>query len=197
MSMANIYRQQVDALKIEQKRTKAASLDASRRAVDAYIAQADVGRYSRRKGQRFESLKAVAEATRLLDSLEPGDFEITRRESLRDLTIAALALPDIRTAKTFGQNPGNSCFLDIDAEFKRYVVSDPNGNCVMYRTDDGSEVFRFPNTGPNSICTPMIAPQGRFLAVLFWMADFSSGESKARSPFGLPVSRSALLNRIP
>ena len=60
------------ALRIERGRSEAAALDARWRAVDAYTAQARAGRFSGRPGQRFESLEAVSQATKLLEGLPPG-----------------------------------------------------------------------------------------------------------------------------
>ena len=59
-------------------------------------------RFSRRPGQRFKSLEAVSEASRLLEGDWATQGATKNRESLRDLAIAAFALPDLRVARTFG-----------------------------------------------------------------------------------------------
>jgi serine/threonine protein kinase/WD40 repeat protein len=178
MSAAYLYRHQVAELRQEKKRTLDASLDARRRAVDAYIAQADAGRFSRRPGQRFSSLKAVDEASRLLAGLGAGDTEATSRVVLRDLAIAALALPDLRSAKSLGRSSGGTSVVDIDPAFERYVVSDHSGNCVMIRVSDGVELARLANQGKPARCWPRFGPDGQLLALHyedgrlgFWRLD--------------------------
>ena len=172
-SAAFVYKTQIAALEQEKSRTSAASLDAKRRTVDAYIAQADAGRFSRRSGQRFASLKAIGEASRMLASWASEDNEearrdvATRRDKLRDLAIAALALPDIRVGKSMGPKPANSSdFVEVDPAFRRYVMPDHSGNCIMYRAGDGAELARFPNLGPANNCWPIFGPDGRSLAAL-------------------------------
>jgi hypothetical protein len=104
---AYVYWKQTERLSIQAKALAAESacsekvaLDARWRALDAYTAQARAAKYSRRPGQRFDTLDAVRQATTLLDGL-PATTEIAkRRDTLRDLAIAALALPDIRPAGT-------------------------------------------------------------------------------------------------
>ncbi len=86
------------ALLIERGRSEATALDAKWRAVDAYTAQARAGKFSRRPGQRFESLDAVGQAMKLLDGLPQGPETTSRRDSLRDLAIACMALPDLKPA---------------------------------------------------------------------------------------------------
>ncbi len=74
---------------------------------DAYTAQARAGRFSRQPGQRFETLEAVGQAVKLLDSLPLGPDTASRRDrALRDLAIAALALPDLRpTGQVIARHP--------------------------------------------------------------------------------------------
>ncbi len=90
---AVVYRNQAEALLVERGRSDAAALDARWRAVDAYTAQAQGGRFSGRPGRRFDSLEAVSQATKLLDALPPGPETASRRETLRDLAIAAWHCP--------------------------------------------------------------------------------------------------------
>ena len=152
------------------KRLRQAEIVARRRAVDAYTAQADAQRYSRRPGQRFQSLQAVSEATRLLEGLGETASGADVRDSLRDLAIAALALPDIQVAQTFGRSAETTRGVDIDPAFERYSVSDVTGVCVVYRVDTQAEVFRFacPIRGGME-SSSIFGPQGKVLAV--WYAN--------------------------
>ncbi len=165
---AYVYRDQVAALQDAQTRTLAASAEAQRRTVDAYIAQADALRFSRRMGQRFECLEAVRAATKALDELGDPEIDAARRPWLRNVAIAALGLPDLRVAKTFGQDAEKTAAADIDPAFEKCAGVDRDGHCVLYRVADGSVLARLPNAGPRSECRPLFGPLGGCLALLFW-----------------------------
>jgi eukaryotic-like serine/threonine-protein kinase len=160
------YKNQVERLKTTQGLADEATLEARRRAVDAYIAQADGGRFSHRSGQRFKSLEAVREASLLLDGLGNGPAEAKSREALRDLALAELALPDLQVARTIGKCPAKTHFVGIAPTFDRFVTSDDKGECAVYRVDTGAEVFHFPNTGPTQARAGLFDPLGRRLALL-------------------------------
>ena len=166
---AVVYRDQVQTLdqaqhatERERKATVRAERDGRRRTVDALAAQADAGRFSNRPGQRFTSLHAIQSAVKILDSLEPspGPETAADRDRLRDLAIAALALPDVRTVRTVGKFPGGHVDWDVDPTFTLYIVTDAAGNCVVRRLADGSQVMRFPNTGPAGSCWARFGPGG-------------------------------------
>jgi serine/threonine protein kinase/WD40 repeat protein len=154
-------------LQIEHAHAQAAARNAQRRAVDAYTAQARAGRFSRRPGQRFESLDAVRQAMALLDGLPPGPDTTVQREALRDMATAALTLPDLRPARTIGRVSAEISQWDIDPAFERYVLSDHSGHCVIYRVADGAELVRLPNSGQAETGFPRFGPDGRLLAVRF------------------------------
>ena len=198
MAAAYISRDQVKALKTEKARTVEASLDAQRRAVDAYIAQADAGRFSHRPGQRFATLEAVAEAGRLLDKLGPDDPAAFRRDVLRDLAIAALALPDIRPSRIAAAAPeGATGHFEIDPAFGRFVAVDHAGRCTLHRMSDGAVLARFDNAGPSPRAWPTFAPDGRSLAIVYedgrlrlWRVDGAEPSLAADEPEGSANTRS-------
>jgi serine/threonine protein kinase/WD40 repeat protein len=163
-------RNQAEALKVARFHSDEAALDARRKAIDAYTAQARAGRFGRRPGQRFESLEAVRQAMLLLEHLPKGPETVSQRETLRDLAAAALALPDLNltSAKPIGRISAETAQLDIDPAFERYVLADHSGNCVVYRVADGAKLFPLPNKGPAAECRPRFGPDGRLLAVWFW-----------------------------
>ncbi len=193
---AYVFRDQVSALKRERNRTVEASRDARRRAVDAYIAQADAGRYSRRPGQRFSSLKAIGDAGRLLASWASEGTEearhdvATRRDVLRDLAIAALALPDIRAGGSMGPAPpGSTGVFVADPSYSRHLALEHGGNCTLYRSADRVELARFPNLGEPGPCWPLFGPDGRTLAIGYrdgrlrlWRVDGDRPELVADEP---------------
>ena len=118
---------------------------------EANFARARASRFMRRSGQRFDALAAIAEAARLGRELgHPPE----RFDRLRNEAIAALALPDIQTAREFGRWTDDVVQVDLDEKFELYAVSTKQGECVVRRIADDAEVGRLP-------------PSGRRRAILF------------------------------
>ena len=132
-SAAIVFRNQAEALTLERGRSDTAALDARSSAVDAYTAQARAGRFSGRPGQRFETLKAVSQATKLLDGLPPRPDSASRRESLRDLAIAALALPDLQPTGRVIHRPPGAIAAAFDATMTRYALRFRDGTISVRR----------------------------------------------------------------
>jgi serine/threonine protein kinase/WD40 repeat protein/Flp pilus assembly protein TadD len=164
---AFVYRNQAGSLRIERGRADLAARDARGRAIDAYLAQARAGRFSRRPGQRFDSLEAIRQARDLLRGMPPGAATDARLHALRDTAASALVLPDLKRARTFGHITGKSAGWDIDTAFERYVIADRTGDCVVYRFADDTELYRMKNPGPAQVCIPRFSPDGRFLITRF------------------------------
>ena len=102
----------------------------------------------RRSGQRFDALAAIAEAARLGRELgHPPE----RFDRLRNEAIAALALPDIQTAKEFGHWNDDVVNVDLDEDFELYAMSTKQGECIVKRIADDTEVGRLPPSGARSI----------------------------------------------
>jgi serine/threonine protein kinase/WD40 repeat protein/tetratricopeptide (TPR) repeat protein len=205
VTAAYVYRSKVDELEIEQRKTRLehilmveesdkanhaareaqeASLKANRSAIDAYIAQADAGRFSRRAGQRFKSLDAIRKASQMLDTLKTDSAFERDRDTLRDLAIAALALPDLRVSRTIGSITEKTRNFDIDPAFERYAFSNDVGDVFLRRADTDAELFQFPspfhpeheveaaakpsraaNPGNHPECWPQFDPTGRYLVL--------------------------------
>ena len=72
------------------------------RLYDARLAQARAGSLSRRVGQRFDSLDAVAQALKIARDLNLGEERLLE---LRNAAIACLALPDLRITKKWNSWP--------------------------------------------------------------------------------------------
>jgi WD40 repeat protein len=167
---ALVYRDQVRTLEKQRRATERAEKDGRRRTVDALIAQADAGQFSNRPGQRFNSLDAIGEAIKILNTLEPSPATAAQRDRLRDLAIAALALPDVRTQRTVNKLPWRNVNWDVDPTFTRYAATNStSGNCVVYRLADGLQAIELPNGGPPCDGWPRLGPGGRSLAV--WYND--------------------------
>jgi eukaryotic-like serine/threonine-protein kinase len=161
---AIVFRNQAEALTLERARSDTAALDARSSAVDAYTAQARAARFSGRPGQRFETLKAVSHAAKLLDGLPPRPDSAARRDSLRDLAIAALALPDLqRTGRVIRQPPG-AIAAAFDPTMTRKAFRFRDGTISVRRVDDDQEVARFRATVDRTSVFFGFSPDGRYLA---------------------------------
>jgi eukaryotic-like serine/threonine-protein kinase len=159
-----VYWKQAKALRTERARSDATALDARWRAVDAYTAQAQAGRFSRRPGQRFESLEAVSQAAKLIDGLPPGLDSDSRREKLRDLAIAALALPDVKPTGRMLTRPPDVIKTAHDPTMTRYALRFRDGRISVRRVVDDQEVARFAARGDREISIFRFSPDGRYLA---------------------------------
>ncbi len=166
MTAAVVYRNQASALRAERGRSDEAVLDARWRAVDAYMAQARAGRFSRRPGQRFETLEAVNEAVKLLDGLPSEPDSASRRESLRDLAIAALALPDLQPVGRVIERPAGVISIAFDPTMTRYALRFRDGTILVRRVADDQEVARFQARGDHHIPVFAFSPDGRYLTAI-------------------------------
>ena len=81
-----------------EKRALFAEKQSKRLLYDSFVAQAQANRWSRRAGQRVESLAALREAARVARELNYGDLKI---RDLRDEAIACMSLMDIQTRNRF------------------------------------------------------------------------------------------------
>ena len=157
---AIVSRNQVEALRIEQNRSN----EALRRAVDAYTAQARASRFSRRPGQRFETLGAVSQTVNLLDVLPLGPDTASRRDELRDLAIAALALPDLRLTGQVITRPPDVIRTAFDSTMSRYALRFRDGTISVRRVVDDQEIATFQARGDRDFGTFGFSPDGRYLA---------------------------------
>ena len=164
MAAAIVYRNQAEALRVERIRSNRAMLDARWRAVDAYTAQARLGRLSRRPGQRFDTLEAVKQAVKLLDDLPPGPETASRRDELRDLAIAALALPDLRPTGQVITRPAGVIATAFDSTMSRYALRFRDGRISVRLVADDQEIVRFQARGDRDVWIFGFNSNGRYLA---------------------------------
>ena len=121
--------------------------------------QARAGVLSRRRGQRFESLRAVREAVAVGRELA---LPSTDFDELRTLAVSALALPDVRPLREWEGFPPSTRDTACDAKLDRYARCDGAGNVSVRRIADDAEIARttaFP--GENWLS---MSPDGQFLA---------------------------------
>ena len=138
------------------ERARAAEIDGREKLFNSYVAQARASRFSRRPGQRFAALRALAEAAK-----------IHRTPELRDEAIACLALPDLdevhRSSEAF-----RGVRLAFDPNLEHYAGLDWDGVVSVRRVADDREVRRFPSPGPvGESFVLAFSPDGRHLAVTY------------------------------
>jgi WD40 repeat protein len=140
------------------QRADAARQNATRRLWSSYLAQARAGRWSRRPGQRYASLAAIARAARIRPTLE-----------LRNEAIASMALPvDLRLLSPWPDGPLDREAIAVDAAFRHYALGDLRGNFRIRRVADHREIARLPAAGTEpSEWHPGFSPDGRYFAAAY------------------------------
>jgi len=122
---------------------------------DSYLAQAQARRWSRRAGQRFESLEALRKAAAIKPSLE-----------LRNEAIACLALADLRITRELIDVRDGRAGAVFDHEYQRYARPNTNGSMSIYRMADGRELMRLKG-GENPFYESAFTADGRHFAARF------------------------------
>ncbi len=146
------------------ERTRAAERETQRKLLDALIAQAQAVHRGQRSGQRFECLKLLDQAAELARSL---DLFEEKRAELRNVTIAALAMPDLYPIQSWDViQPGAAC-VDFDERLEIYAHTDGHGNCHIYRVEGNVLIATLPHPNPSGReALPVFSRDGRFIAVL-------------------------------
>jgi WD40 repeat protein len=169
------YRDQVEALQLEQRKTRLAqqgladqlvqTQDAEtkgrERLFESLDSQAQARRLSRRMGQRFGTLDALEQAAKIARDLK---WPTERLEPLRDEAIACLALPDLKpTGRAIPWPPGTVA-VAFDSTMTRYALRFRGGTISMRRVADGQEIAQFQARGDREISVFRFCPYGRYLA---------------------------------
>ncbi|MHB1562232.1 MAG: protein kinase domain-containing protein, partial [Isosphaeraceae bacterium] len=127
---------------------------------DALVAQARSTRFSRRQGQRFDSLAALHRAADLARQLELPTEGFDR---LRDEAIACLALPDVEAVGRPVEVPAQVMTI-FNRGMTRYAQRSRDGTTVVRAADDDRELARFRGAGVREFWVFTFSPDGRFLA---------------------------------
>jgi eukaryotic-like serine/threonine-protein kinase len=157
---------------------------ATRRLYDARLAQAQAGRLSRRVGQRFDSLDAIAEAAKIARELNLPEENLL---ALRNTAIVCLALPDLRQGDPLADCPAGRFQIDFDGRLERYALADHQGAVIVRRMADGHLIATLPGSGAEA--WPLFSRDGKFLAVAgkglrVWRLDDDDPVTVVRSPAG-------------
>jgi serine/threonine protein kinase/WD40 repeat protein len=144
-------------------------LTGKERLYHSLLSEAKASRFSQRIGQRFNTLKAIREATELARQLgkPPATFD-----EPRNLAIAALALPDLRPTDLWVSEPdepgwATTYYSDFDPNFLLTAVTNTQGAVSIRRIGknplDTREIARLPGIGGEVF--PRWSPDGRYLGV--------------------------------
>lgn len=144
------------------QRAEKAETSATEKLYRSLVAQARANRYSQRRGQRFQSLETLKEATRVARQLSLPEEEFFQ---LRNEAIACLALPDVRTAKEWKGAPSGAVGRGFDRTLERYTQSDRNGNVSVRRVSDDVELWKLEGPGPLFAANATWSPDNRLLLV--------------------------------
>jgi eukaryotic-like serine/threonine-protein kinase len=127
----------------------------------ALLDRARAGRFSHRMGQRFDSLDALEQASRIGRELNlaPEKFE-----SLRDEAIACLALPDLKAVGRAIAAPPNALTFAFDATLRRYALRFRDGTISVRRVADDQEIAHFQAPADREFWGFGLSPDGRYLA---------------------------------
>ncbi len=127
----------------------------------ALLNQARALRFGGQAGQRFDGLKALAQATGIARARGFGEAEFLK---LRGEAVACLALPDLRFERTLPGKVPHGYWLAFDPALRHYVYSDGRGNLSVRRVADGVETARMPGPdGPTAWVYLRFSPDGRWL----------------------------------
>ena len=140
--------------------------EANRNLIQAYTNEAEARRHSRRVGQRFESLDAIARATRVARSVGLTEQQRLR---LRNQAIAAMGLPDIRVEWQVEVAEPLRHGFTVDPAFERYALKRDDGTVVVRRIADDRILLQLPGV-PHRIHAAVgkFSSNGRYLAMKSW-----------------------------
>jgi serine/threonine protein kinase/WD40 repeat protein len=180
----------------EQGRTKEqrdqaleAKAKARERLRDSLIAQAQAGRLSGLAGQRFKSLEALTEATRITRELGGGEEDILK---LRNEAIACLCLPDLRRRPEYDRYTAEQTGGVLDSQLQRYAVGDGQGDIIIHRIPGDQEIARLQGPGVRA-SSLVFSPNGQFLAAVYPR----DAEGKRGQVFVWDLKRCQVVLRLP
>jgi serine/threonine protein kinase/WD40 repeat protein len=148
-----IYRHQLEEIRRAQTETR-------ENLFDALLAKARAGRFSRRMGQRFESLDALRRAAKIGRELK---WSAERLDPLRDEAIACLALPDLKPTGPVIHQPSGVIATTFDAALARCAVRFRDGTIRVRRIADNHEIARFQAPADRECTVFSITPDWRYL----------------------------------
>lgn len=154
----------IRALQAESE-ARQASLESTRSLYKSYVGFANASRWSRRRGQRFETLDQLRMASALLPKLDWSRDDIAKEtQLLRNAAIAALPLVDIREIRSWPTNTFARAGLSADGSMAAW--SEDDGALVVRNVDSQKVVAEL--QGPSEqVWVVGFDPSGRFIAGKF------------------------------
>ena len=164
-----------------------AERDAKRDALDklwrSHLARAQAGRFSRRPGQRLDSLAALDEAARI--AREVG-VPAEGMDELRNEAIACLALPDLRPGTTSVAVPPGTCRHRFRPGLPAICVERREGRHQRFPSSATTgRSFACPASAGRLVAL-LLSPDGRFVAGVSLRR--APGLGRGRGPAGLPAA---------
>ncbi len=140
--------------------------EANHNLILAYTSEAEARRLSRRVGQRFGTLDAVARAMRLAATAGLTEKE---RAHLRNQAIAAMGLTDMRLTWQHPLSAPLRSGFTVDPSFERYAIKRDDGTVIVRRIADDRVLLEFAGV-PHRNSAPIggFSPDGRYLAMKSW-----------------------------
>ena len=178
-------------------RAQRAEGDAKKDALDklwrSHLAQARAGRFSRRPGQRLDSLAALAEAVVIARKV---GATAEAMDELRNEVIACLALPDMRPGTRFAPTPPGTSAIIFDWTYRRYALSNAEGAISVFNLGDDRPIARLPGLGQKPEVL-LISPDGKFVSAFCRDEVQVWGVVEGRSVFpeSLPVRSASQFSR--
>jgi WD40 repeat protein len=140
---------------------RASSLEAKKTLIQASLSEAEARSQSRRGGQRFEALRAIDRAMRLVPVVGIGHEDRLR---LRNEAIAAMALPDLHIDRELNVPNSVTNGFAVDSAFERYATKLDDGTVVVCGLADGAERLRLAGLPPCQTHGRIaFSPDGRYL----------------------------------
>jgi eukaryotic-like serine/threonine-protein kinase len=162
-AMAWKFREQRDHVRQSEGQEHLARIAERHQLFQALFDRARAQRYSRQRGQRFDSLSALDRAVAIAHDLK---LPTERFDQLRDEAIACLALPDLRPepGSRIIARPAGVARVAFDPTLTRYALRFKDGTISVRRVADDEEVAHFQVRGDRDFFVLCFSPNGRYLA---------------------------------
>ncbi len=163
------YREQRDAIGVEEARTRAsldrvteAQRDQKAELGRSLLVQARAVRYSGQPGRRADALETLRRAAQIAHAVDAPPSHLAE---LRDEVIAVLALADDHPVQTWPELPAFDIRRAFSVVGDRYVDVGRDGLIHVYRLSDRSKLKVLAAEEPVRRLWPMMVPGGRFLLI--------------------------------
>ena len=182
-----------------------AKLAAQRALYSALLSEANASRWSRRVGQRYETLQVIKAAAALLPELE---FSLARKQQeqlrLRNAAIAVLRLVDVKPVHSWEVGEKDAR-LALSEDGSRYARAHADGRVVVHATADHALLAEVQNQSPvwwlaldaegKRLCG--LSERTADVSALFRMWDVNSGKVLYETPLdrGGGIDLSSEVNR--